>query len=48
VDLRALWARLGVEDAGGRIQFRDDAPLAAIRKAITAGVDPGRPATPRP
>jgi hypothetical protein len=35
VDLQALWARLGVEDAGG-IRFHDDAPLAAIRKAITA------------
>jgi predicted metalloprotease with PDZ domain len=35
VDLQALWARLGIEDAGG-IRFRDDAPLAAIRKAITA------------
>jgi len=35
VDLAALWARLGLEDAGG-IHFRDDAPLARIRRAITA------------
>ena len=35
VDLAALWARLGLEDAGG-IRFRDDAPLARIRRAITA------------
>jgi predicted metalloprotease with PDZ domain len=35
VDLPALWARLGIDDARG-IRFRDDAPLAAIRKAITA------------
>ena len=35
VDLPALWARLGLEDAGG-IRFRDDAPLARIRRAITA------------
>jgi len=35
VDLGALWARLGLEDAGG-IRFRDDAPLARIRQAITA------------
>ena len=35
VDLGALWARLGLEDAGG-IRFRDDAPLARIRLAITA------------
>jgi predicted metalloprotease with PDZ domain len=42
VDLPALWARLGIEDTGG-IHFRDDAPLAAIRRAITAA-----PATPRP
>jgi len=35
IDLGALWARLGLEDAGG-IRFRDDAPLARIRRAITA------------
>ena len=55
VDLRGLWARLGIDDAGG-IRFRDDAPLAAIRKAITAppegpqrgGRPSGGSATPRP
>lgn len=36
VDLEALWARLGVRRAGERIVFDDGAPLAAIRKAITA------------
>jgi predicted metalloprotease with PDZ domain len=35
MDLAALWARLGLEDEGG-IRFRDDAPLARIRRAITA------------
>jgi hypothetical protein len=40
VDLPALWARLGIDDTTG-IRFRDDAPLAAIRKAITA--PPERP-----
>jgi hypothetical protein len=41
VDLPLLWARLGLEDAGG-IRFRDDAPLAAIRRAITAPGAGGR------
>jgi hypothetical protein len=42
VDLPALWARLGVDDTKG-IRFRDDAPLAAVRKAITAPPEhPGR------
>jgi hypothetical protein len=35
IDLPALWARLGLEDAGG-MRFREDAPLARIRRAITA------------
>jgi predicted metalloprotease with PDZ domain len=43
VDLPVLWSRLGVEDAGG-IRFRDDAPLAAIRKAITAPSPASAPA----
>jgi hypothetical protein len=49
VDLPALWARLGIEDAGG-IRFRDDAPLAAIRRAITTAAGrpaPGAPASER-
>lgn len=33
VDLDALWARLGVDGT----RLRDDAPLAALRRAITAG-----------
>jgi len=36
VDLPQLWSRLGIEDAGA-IRFRDDAPLAAVRRAITPG-----------
>jgi len=35
VDLSALWKELGVVDHGGKIEFDDGAPLAAIRKAIT-------------
>jgi hypothetical protein len=36
VDLPALWKRLGVARDGRRVVFDDGAPLAAIRKAITA------------
>ena len=36
VDLQALWQQLGVEDHGGVVVFHDDAPLAGVRKAITA------------
>ncbi len=39
VDLDALFARLGVEQREGKITFDDRAPLAAIRRSITA-VDP--------
>jgi len=35
-DLPALWKRLGVEAHGGMATFNDQAPLAEIRKAITA------------
>jgi hypothetical protein len=35
VDLNALWKRLGVSRTAGKVSFRDDAPLAAVRKAIT-------------
>jgi hypothetical protein len=42
VDLGALWRRLGVRLSGGEIVFDDDAPMAAIRRAITAApVPPG-------
>jgi hypothetical protein len=34
-DLAGLWQRLGVESVEGHVRFRDDAPQAAIRKAIT-------------
>jgi hypothetical protein len=33
-DLPALWKQLGVDSDGGVIRLRDDAPLAAIRRAI--------------
>ncbi len=36
-DLEALWRELGVVPAaGGAVTLRDDAPLAAVRRAITA------------
>ena len=35
-DLEALWRELGVVMRDGRVTFDDDAPLAPIRKAITA------------
>jgi len=36
VDLPALWRELGVAVADGRVTFDDGAPLAAVRRAITA------------
>lgn len=36
VDFGALWQRLGVQAAPGDVKFRDDAPLAKARRAITA------------
>lgn len=33
-DLPALWQQLGIEQRGDSVEFRDDAPLAATRKAI--------------
>lgn len=35
VDLEQLWKELGVVPDGRTVTFREDAPLAAIRKAIT-------------
>jgi hypothetical protein len=35
-DLADLWRRLGVEVKDGRVSFNDKAPLARIRRAITA------------
>jgi hypothetical protein len=34
-DLDALWRDLGLKSQGGSVEFDDNAPLAAIRKAIT-------------
>jgi hypothetical protein len=36
VDLDELFAKLGVRKVGGRIEFDDGAPLAAVRAAMTA------------
>ena len=44
-DLNALWRQLGVEMDHGAVKYNDKAPLANIRKAITA---PMRPATATP
>jgi len=35
-DLAALWKELGIREENGTVQFQDDAPLAAIRKSISA------------
>jgi hypothetical protein len=35
-DLADLWRRLGIEVGPGSLEFNDEAPLAKIRKAITA------------
>ena len=35
-DLAALWRDLGLRPRGEALEFDDTAPLAAIRKAITA------------
>ena len=35
-DLTALWKELGIREENGTVQFQDDAPLAAIRKSISA------------
>ncbi len=51
VNLAALWKELGVISDNGAIHFQDDAPLAAVRRAITAGASakttaaPARPLT---
>jgi hypothetical protein len=34
-DLEALWQRLGIERVGGAVRFDENAPEAAIRRAIT-------------
>ncbi|MGH8630425.1 MAG: hypothetical protein ACREU7_06630 [Burkholderiales bacterium] len=45
VDLDSLWRQLGVQIAGGQVRFDEEAPLAAIRRAITAGPPPPKPRT---
>jgi hypothetical protein len=37
VDLAAMWKQLGVETDGATVRLHDDAPLAAIRRAIETG-----------
>jgi predicted metalloprotease with PDZ domain len=40
VNLASLWRELGIQRSeNGNISFSDDAPLASVRKAITAGID---------
>jgi hypothetical protein len=46
VDLPALWRRLGVVYRDGAVRFDDSAPLAAIRRAMTAAADPPDAAAP--
>jgi hypothetical protein len=41
VDLSDLWRRLGVSMQGEAVSFDDSAPLAPIRRAITAARHPG-------
>jgi hypothetical protein len=36
VDLDGLWKKLGVKEVNGQVVFDDNAPLAAVRRAITA------------
>jgi hypothetical protein len=36
VDLPAMWKQLGVEPEGRTVHLNDDAPLAAIRRALTS------------
>jgi hypothetical protein len=36
VDLDALWRQLGIQSDGSSVRFDDSAPLAAMRRAITA------------
>ncbi len=36
VDLPAMWKQLGVESSGKTVRLAEDAPLAAVRRAITS------------
>jgi hypothetical protein len=40
VDLISLWSQLGISSTDGNVIFIDDAPLAAVRKAITTAPRP--------
>jgi hypothetical protein len=40
VDLGSLWSQLGISVADGNVIFIDDAPLAAVRTAITTNPRP--------
>ena len=42
VDLDDLWRRLGVIADGRDVRFDERAPLAAVRRSITARPVPGR------
>jgi hypothetical protein len=42
VDLADLWARLGVSMQGETVSFDESAPMAQIRRAITAAPHPGQ------
>jgi hypothetical protein len=46
VDLEALFRRLGVSRVGGRVVYDDAAPLASIRRALSASVAPSPAAAP--
>ena len=50
VDLSALWKQLGIESDGKTVRLIEDAPLAAIRRAITNpdANKPGQPAASLP
>jgi hypothetical protein len=37
VDLAALWKELGIESDAEGVHFKEDAPLAAVRRSITDG-----------
>jgi hypothetical protein len=47
VDLPAIWAQLGIEQAGNTVHFIDSAPLAKTREAITWGQQQPPQASPK-
>jgi hypothetical protein len=42
VDLPTMWKELGIEANGGTVVLKDDAPFAAIRRAIETGTPGGK------